>query len=1001
MHDTLTAAPTAAAAEAAPTAVPLDVLLAPSDTFVRRHVGPNAGEIREMLRAVGVDSLDELVDQTVPKNIRLKKPLKLAEPRAEHELLAELKAIAGKNKVYRSLIGQGYHGTIVPPVIQRNVLENPGWYTQYTPYQAEIAQGRLEALLNFQTMVADLTGLPLANASMLDEATAAAEAMAMCRGIAGEGRDRFFVSQDCHPQTIAVVRTRAKSMGIECVVGDTADFAKPEQKVLNRNFAITAGAANRGHDLKTFCGVLVQYPTSDGRVLNYAEVAIRAHNAGALVVAAADPLALTLLKPPGEWGADIAVGSTQRFGVPMGFGGPHAAYMATRAEHVRKLPGRLVGVSKDRHGNPAFRLSVQTREQHIRREKATSNICTAQVLLAIMAGMYAAYHGPHGLKRIAERVHAYAKLLAAGLKMLGHDVGDAPFFDTLRVTVKGNPQTVLKAAARKRINLRAFPDGSIGIALDELTTRDEVNTLLSLFDLMGDELTVQKVADAGADVAVGPGFARRTAFLTHPVFNEHHSESEMLRYITGLQRRDLSLVHSMIALGSCTMKLNGTSEMLPVTWPEFADLHPFAPDAQTKGYQKLFKDLERWLAEITGFAAVSLQPNAGSQGEYAGLLAIRGYHEAKGQTARDICLIPESAHGTNPASAVIAGLKVVVVKCEANGDVDLADLTAKAEQHKDALSALMITYPSTHGVFERTIKEACEIVHKNGGLVYMDGANLNAQVGLCRPGDFGPDVCHLNLHKTFCIPHGGGGPGMGPIACTKALAPYLPASPLAASQSEKNTVGPVSAAPHGSALILTIPWVYIALMGGPGLKRATEIAILNANYMAARLRDHYPVLYTGKSGRVAHEFILDCRGFEKSAGVKVEDIAKRLIDYGFHAPTMSWPVPGTLMIEPTESEDRAELDRFCEAMIAIRAEIDKVAAGEWPRDDNPLKNAPLTAPAAVADEWPHPYSRQAAAYPLPWVAAHKFWPAVGRIDNVHGDRNLFCTCPPLSGYDSE
>jgi glycine dehydrogenase len=951
-------------------------LLSPADTFVRRHIGPGDDEVREMLTDLGFDSLEKLADATVPESIRLRKPLRLGAPRGENELLSELKEIASQNQVLRSFIGAGYYDTITPPVIQRNILESPGWYTQYTPYQAEIAQGRLEALLNFQTMVSDLTGLPLANSSLLDEATAAAEAMAMCHSIHDHGRPKFFASFDCHPQTLAVVRTRAHSIGIELVVGEASQLSDPESEISN------------------YSGILLQYPTSSGGIVDYSAQIGAAKEAGVLVVLATDLLALTLLTPPGELGADIAVGSAQRFGVPMGFGGPHAAFMATKTEHARKMPGRIVGVSKDAHGNPAYRLAIQTREQHIKREKATSNICTAQVLLAIMASMYAVYHGPHGLRRIARRVHALTRALAAGLRRLNHETGSNPFFDTLRVRPNGLSAESVRESARSRgYNLRDFGDGTVGISLDEATTREDVQALIesfaggSTFRLNVDELAE---AEVGFHIA---SRGRSSDYLTHPVFNTHHSETELLRYIHKLQSRDLSLTHSMIPLGSCTMKLNATSEMLPVTWPEFNRLHPFAPADQTKGYQRLFNDLETWLAEITGFAAVSLQPNAGSQGEYAGLLTIRAYHESRGQAGRNVCLIPVSAHGTNPSSAVIAGMKVVPVACDARGNVELTDLKAKAEQHKDKLSCLMVTYPSTHGVFEEDIVEICKVVHQHGGQVYMDGANMNAQVGLCRPGDIGADVCHLNLHKTFCIPHGGGGPGMGPIAVAKHLAPFLPAHPLHGSG-----VGAVSAAPWGSASILPISWVYIALMGAEGLTRATQVAILNANYMAKRLGPHYPILFKGKSGRVAHEFVMDARRLEGDAGIKVEDIAKRLMDYGFHAPTMSWPVPGTLMIEPTESESKAELDRFCDAMIAIREEIRAIEKGKADRTDNVLKNAPHTAASLLSDQWSHPYPREQAAYPAPWLRDHKFWPAVGRIDNPYGDRNLVCTCPPMEHY---
>ena len=951
-------------------------LLAPSDTFVRRHIGPSAADIREMLDLLGYDSLDDLAEATVPAAIRMKRPLQIGEPRGEFELLQELKSIASKNKINRSLIGMGFYDTITPPVILRNILENPGWYTQYTPYQAEIAQGRLEALLNFQTMVADLTGLPLANASLLDESTAAAEAMAMCRSMSEGKRNAFLVAQDCHPQTIAVVQARARALGIECIVGDVerADFSKGN-----------------------LCGVLIQYPTSDGRVVDYTGIVNKAHGSAVgpvAVVIAADLLALTLLKTPGEFGADIAIGSTQRFGVPLGFGGPHAAYMATKTEFARKMPGRLVGVSKDAQGDPAYRLAIQTREQHIRREKATSNICTAQVLLAIIAGMYAAYHGPHGLKRIAQRVHGLTKALATGLQRVGHDVGAAPFFDTLKVRLNGlSADAVIRAAESSGYNLRRYDDGCVGVSLDETTTRGEVEAIIgafaggSTFRVSVDELSTQAPP-------LPSELLRTSEYLTHPVFNRYHSETEMLRYIFRLMSRDLSLAQSMIPLGSCTMKLNATSEMIPVTWPEFGRVHPFAPADQTHGYQQMFEQLERWLAEITGFSAVSLQPNAGSQGEYAGLLVIRAYHESRGQRHRTVCLIPTSAHGTNPASAVVAGLKVVAVACDEKGNVDLDDLAKKAKEHEQNLAALMVTYPSTHGVFEARIKDICDIVHRHGGQVYMDGANMNAQVGLCRPGDIGADVCHLNLHKTFCIPHGGGGPGMGPIAVASQLAPFLPGHPVT-KLGGGQAIGPISESPYGSASILTISWVYIALMGGVGLTRATQVAILNANYMAKKLQGHYDQLYTGQNGRVAHEFILDCRPFQQSAGVTVEDIAKRLMDYGFHAPTMSWPVPGTLMIEPTESESKAELDRFCEALIKIRDEIRAIEEGKTDRADNALKGAPHTAQALISDSWSRKYAREQAAYPAPWLREYKFWPAVGRIDNPYGDRHLVCTCPPI------
>jgi glycine dehydrogenase len=956
-----------------------DTLLGPTDTFLHRHVGPRDADIDAMLALLGYDSLDRLIADTVPSSILRREPLALGAPRGEHELLAELRALAGQNTIARSFLGMGYFGCIVPPVIQRTILENPGWYTQYTPYQAEISQGRLEALLNFQTMVADLTGLPLANASLLDEGTAAAEAMHMCVAACRDERAAFFVSRDCHPQTIAVVRTRALPLGIELEVGDcaTVDLAS-----------------------KRYAGVLVQYPDTHGRIADHAALAQRAHSAGTLLVVATDLLALTLLRPPGEFGADVAVGSSQRFGVPMGAGGPHAAFLSTRDEHKRQLPGRLIGVSLDTAGRPALRMALQTREQHIRRDKATSNICTAQVLLAIMASMYAVYHGPQGLRAIARRVHALTETLAAGLRRLGFDLGQGPQFDTLRIDpLNIDTATTYNRALNLGMNLRRDADGALGISLDETTTLRDVGDLLTCFAAQGrlgfslEELAAQ----AQGSLAYPAPLARQSDFLTHPVFHRYRSEHEMLRYITRLQAKDLSLAHSMIPLGSCTMKLNATAEMLPVTWPHFAQIHPFAPAQQQRGYAQLYEQLERWLAEITGFPAISLQPNAGSQGEYTGLLVIRAYHQHRGQERRTVCLIPVSAHGTNPASAVMAGFCVVVVACDERGNVDLDDLRAKAAEHHERLGALMITYPSTHGVFEEGIREMCEVVHAHGGQVYMDGANMNAQVGLCRPADFGADVCHLNLHKTFCIPHGGGGPGMGPIGVAKHLAPFLPGHPLLERRSEQ-AIGPVAAAPYGSPSILPIPWMYIALMGAAGLRRATEVAILNANYMAKRLSAQYPVLYSGARGRVAHEFILDCRHFKASADVSVDDIAKRLMDYGFHAPTMSFPVAGTLMIEPTESESKEELDRLCDALIAIRDEIRAIEEGHGDRHDNPLKNAPHTIAAVTANDWNHPYTREQAAFPAPWLRERKFWPSVGRIDNVHGDRNLVCTCPPVEAY---
>jgi glycine cleavage system P protein (glycine dehydrogenase) len=961
-----------------PSPAPAGEGLGEGSDFPARHIGPDESDEAAMLRALGVATLDELAGETVPADIRFKGTLDLPAAVDETAVLAELRALATKNQIWKSFIGMGYSDCVTPPVIQRNILENPGWYTAYTPYQAEISQGRLEALINYQTMVADLTGLPIANASLLDEATAAAEAMHMIHALAPAlAQDdapggTFLVSDTCHPQTIDVVRTRAKPLGIDVRVGDAASF----------DFA--AG--------QRVFGVLVQYPATDGALPDWKPLCKRAHDAGAMVAMATDLLALTVLTPPGEIGADIAVGSAQRFGVPLGYGGPHAAFFATRSEWVRKLPGRLIGVTEDAHGHVAYRMALQTREQHIRREKATSNICTAQVLLAVIAGMYAVNHGPKGLRAIAERVGRLAGTLAVGLEKFGIRIKHRRFFDTVRV--EGNVTDVaawLKAAAERRINLRRLSETAVVVALDETTTADDVKLLLKVFG--------SDAPDAGKDFDVPwAGSERTSAYLTHPVFNTHHSETEMLRYMRRLEAKDLSLTHSMIPLGSCTMKLNATVEMMPVTWPEWGRIHPFAPAAQADGYREIFTSLEKMLSAITGFAATSLQPNAGSQGEYAGLLVIRAYHESRGQGHRDVCLIPSSAHGTNPASAVMAGYRVVVVACDDGGNVDLADLEAKAAQHKDALAALMVTYPSTHGVFEAGIRRICAIIHEHGGQVYMDGANLNAQVGLCRPGDIGADVCHINLHKTFCIPHGGGGPGMGPISVAAHLAPFLPRHPVVATGGDR-AIGAVSAAPWGSASILLISWTYIRLMGASGLKRATEVAILNANYIAKRLEPHYPVVYKGARGRVAHECIVDARPLKKLAGIEVDDVAKRLMDYGFHAPTMSFPIPGTLMIEPTESESKAELDRFCDAMIAIRAEIAEIEAGKMSREDNLLKNAPHTAGALLAAEWAHPYPRERAAFPLPYVRAAKFWPAVGRLNNVLGDRKLFCTCPDISEYE--
>jgi glycine dehydrogenase len=948
------------------------------DRFVDRHIGPDDYDIEVMLRTLGYDSLDALIEATIPAAIRAGKPLAIGKGLSEHEALAAFREIASRNEVYRSYIGMGYYDTITPPVIQRNVLENPGWYTAYTPYQAEIAQGRLEALLNFQTVIIDLTGLPIANASLLDEGTAAAEAMTMSHGI-GEGakRNRYFVSQDCHPQTIDCVRTRATVRDVELVVGDHRLLESADDLI----------------------GVLLQYPATDGSVHDYRDFCARVKAAGALVTVAVDPLSLVLLTPPGEWGADIVVGNSQRFGVPLGYGGPHAAFLATRDEYKRNIPGRIIGVSRDSHGKPALRMALQTREQHIRREKATSNVCTAQVLLAVIASMYAVYHGPAGLKRIAGRVHGLASALARGLRERGFTLGTDPFFDTVRVATGGQTDALMERARERRINLRRLDDATITISLDETTREDDVEELLEIFGSASPKgkKGSPTLEISAKDIRVDEQFARTTPFLTHPVFNTHHAETEMLRYIRTLESRDLSLTHSMIALGSCTMKLNATTEMYPVTWREIGGLHPFVPREQAEGYRFMFDDLQDALAEITGFAAVSLQPNAGSQGEYAGLVVIRAYHLSRGDTHREICLIPQSAHGTNPASAVMAGMKVIVVRTDEDGNIDVDDLRAKATEHRKDLAALMVTYPSTHGVFEESIREVCEIIHEAGGQVYMDGANMNAMVGLCRPGDIGADVCHLNLHKTFCIPHGGGGPGMGPIGVAAHLAPFLPGHPVVRVGGEQ-AVGAISAAPWGSASILPISYLYIKMMGGEGLTKATKLAILNANYIAKRLEDHYPTLYRGSNGTVAHECIIDPRSLKQSAGIEVEDIAKRLMDYGFHAPTVSFPVAGTLMIEPTESEPKAELDRFCDALIAIRDEIRQVEGGIWDRRDNPLKNSPHTVESVLVTEWSHPYTREQAAFPADWIRARKFWPTVGRIESAYGDRNLVCSCLPTDAY---
>jgi glycine dehydrogenase len=947
--------------------------LCPPDQFARRHIGPGPDETANMLQVVGYPHLEALVDDAVPRQIRLERPLHVPAGRSEHEVLTALRSIASQNQVFRSYLGMGYYDCITPAVLQRNILENPGWYTPYTPYQAEIAQGRLEALLTFQTMIADLTALPVANASLLDEATAAAEAMAMCHSLK-EGRNVFHVSSTCHPQTIDVVKTRAHALAITVVVGNPFEIDIDDQAF----------------------GVLLQYPDTYGEIHDYSQLVQKIHSAGALVVAACDLMSLAILRPPGEFGVDMAVGSAQRFGVPLGYGGPHAAFLATRDQFKRQIPGRIVGVSKDSRGRPALRLALQTREQHIRREKATSNICTAQALLASIAAMYACYHGPDGLKQIARRIHRLTEALAKGLERLGYQAGPAKRFDTLRIELGDRRAAeILKLAETHRMNFRSINEHTIGISLDETTSDRDVADIFRVFNSdRAPEFTVADLVN-DADAHYPAPFARTSEYLKESVFRRYHSETEMMRYLKRLETRDLSLTNSMIPLGSCTMKLNAASEMFPVTWPEFNRIHPFAPLRQTRGYQALFQQLEDWLGEITGFAGISLQPNAGSQGEFAGLLVIRAYHSNRGEAHRDVCLIPTSAHGTNPASAVMAGLNVVAVACDKEGNIDVADLRSKAETHKDRLAALMVTYPSTHGVFEQTIKEICQIVHAHGGQVYMDGANLNAQVGLCRPGDIGADVCHLNLHKTFCIPHGGGGPGMGPIGVAEHLVEFLPDHPVVNLGGE-NPVGPISAAPWGSASILTISWVYIAAMGGAGLTEATKYAILNANYIARKLEKHFPVLYRGHGNLVAHECILDLRQFKT---ISVEDVAKRLMDYGFHAPTISWPVPGTMMVEPTESESKEELDRFCEALIQIHSEIKAIEDGTADKQNNVLKNAPHTADM-LAGAWNHPYSREQACFPAKWQQDHKFWPVVGRIDNVYGDRNLVCSCAGMDSYSA-
>lgn len=966
------------------------------DSFIPRHVGPSSKEISEMLKVIGLDSLATLVNETIPKSILGNKPLTIGNDVSEYDLAQLSKKIATKNKIFRSFIGQGYYGTKVPVVIQRNILENPGWYTQYTPYQAEISQGRLEALLVFQTMISDLTGLPLANASLLDEATAAAEAMAMFhREVKDVDRNVFFVSEHCHPQTIDVLRTRSAPFGIELVIGDHQSFK------FNDNVF----------------GALVQYPATDGEIFDYREFCKAAHNAGAFVAVAADIMSLLLLTPPGEFGADVAIGNTQRFGVPMGYGGPHAAYISANEKFTRKIPGRVIGVTVDKHGNQAYRMALQTREQHIRREKATSNICTAQVLLAIMAGMYAVYDGPQRLKQIAESIHQKTKLLADRIAELDHDVLTKSFFDTLRISLSGkSADDVRKTAEKVEVNFRYYDNGDIGISVDEMTTLEDIGNILKTLTTDYTDFT-----DGKNNALTTPNYAKATMgkkqtnktkrakeynsilkrgsdYLRHPTFNLYHSETEMMRYLHRLEMKDLSLNTSMIPLGSCTMKLNAASEMMPITLPEFTELHPFVPVEQAQGYQKIIKELGDYLKAITGLPTVSMQPNSGAQGEYTGLMVIRAFHQNNGESQRNICLIPASAHGTNPASAVMAGMKVIVVKCDENGNIDVSDLRTKAEQHRQNLAAFMVTYPSTHGVFEEGIGEMCDIIHLNGGQVYMDGANLNAMVGLCFPADFGADVIHINLHKTFAIPHGGGGPGMGPICAAKHLADFLPKHSVVNTDGKKGITA-VSAAPWGSANILPISWAYIKLMNGAGLTRASQVAILNANYMAKRLENHFPILYRGVSGRVGHEFIIDLRPLRKTAGITEEDVAKRLMDYGYHAPTMSFPVPGTLMIEPTESEAKAELDRFCDALILIKQEILAVENGKADKTDNVLRNAPHTAQEIASDNWAHSYSREQAAYPAEWLKESKFWPSVGRVDNAYGDRNLVCTCPPIEAYD--
>ncbi len=961
----------------------MNPVLTTSARFQDRHIGPNEHDLERMLQTVGARSLDDLVDQTVPRSIQLKHSLDLKPALTEAEFLAHIASLANKNKVFKSYIGMGYYDTIVPPVILRNVLENPGWYTQYTPYQAEISQGRLESLLNYQTMIVDLTGLEIANASLLDEGTAAAEAMHLMMAIHKDHNAKtIFVSENIFPQTLDVVRTRAGVLGVNVVVGDHATFEWTPDVF----------------------GAIVQYPAGDGEIYDYRSFCEAAHANGSLVTVACDLMSLLLLTPPGEFGADVAVGSSQRFGVPMGYGGPHAAFFATRDEYKRSMPGRIIGLSIDANGNPAYRMALQTREQHIRRDKATSNICTAQALLANVAAMYAVYHGPNGLKVIAERIHALTSLLEVGLKEIGFQVETKHYFDTLKIKTESVAQleAVRREAVNAKMNFRYFDEHAVGISIDETTTVHDVMSIIGVFhhaisSSTNGVMTYLPSLEKKIRTQHDSPFARTSGYLTHPTFNKHHSETEMLRYLKQLENKDFSLTHGMIPLGSCTMKLNATTEMIPVTWPEFGGLHPFAPLDQAEGYLEMFSELETMLKKITGFHAISLQPNAGAQGEYAGLLVIREYHKSRGESHRDLVLIPASAHGTNPASAVMAGMRVAVVKTDERGNIDVKDLREKAEANKAQLAALMVTYPSTHGVFEESIKDICKIIHDNGGQVYMDGANMNAQVGLTSPGAIGADVCHLNLHKTFCIPHGGGGPGMGPIGVAQHLAPFLPGHAVVKTGGD-HAIGAVSAAPWGSSSILVISYAYIAMMGEDGLRRASQFAILNANYIKSRLDNYYSTLYEGTHGRVAHEMILDMRGF-KSSGIDVEDIAKRLMDYGFHAPTLSFPVAGTLMVEPTESEPLEELDRFCDAMIAIRKEIEEVAEGSTDKNDNVLKNSPHTAESVIADDWKHSYGREKAAYPVAGLRSLKFWPSVGRVNNAYGDRTLICTCPPIEAYD--